>query len=267
MKQMVIFLVTGMSALFLAGCQATESSDKDSAKDKEESVQQVQKQTIDKNKTKWDSEVAKAKKIDVTSIDESSSYIFPSSIKEFKDYKSLLIKGTVVNYKQLSYIHNEAYTKASIKIDAVLLGSQKSLEGKTVDLILHGGLTKSSDYLFGMNDLEYNGVAVVPNSDEELYIHDTDAPLPAIGSSIITDINYVEYDDHDSTDFANAMRVNKIKSKTVYRPNAEQFTLWVKDVGAKEYVLNNENQRNNSDPNDLSSETTFTKSINDTYNN
>lgn len=266
MKKIIIFLVTGLSVLFLAGCQSADSSNKDSAKDKEASAQQVQKQTIIKNKAKWDAQVAKAKKIDVTSIGETSSYVFPSSIKKFKEAKSLLIKGTVVNYEKLSYIHDDAYTQASIRIDKVLLGDQKKLEGKTVTLILHGGLTKSSDYLSDKNDLEYNGVAVNPHSDEERYIHDTDAPLPAIGSSIITDINYVEYNDQDSTAFANAMRLNKIKSKTVYRPRAEQFTLWVKDAGAKEYVLNNENQRNNTDPNDLSSETAFTKEINDAYN-
>jgi len=128
MKKIVIFLVTGLSVLFLAGCQSADDSDRDSAKDKEASAQQVQKQTIAKNKTKWDAQVAKAKKIDVTSIGETSSYVFPSSIKKFKEAKSLLIKGTVVNYEKLSYIHDDAYTKASIKIDKVLLGNQKKLD-------------------------------------------------------------------------------------------------------------------------------------------
>lgn len=245
MKKIIVPALMFLTVFFLAGCQSNASSAKDSGKDRESTSQHVQQQLIQKNKSQWNAQVNRAKELKIRSYSETSSYVFPTDLKEMRRYHSQLIKGIVTKYAMLSGFRDDTYTKAIVKVDKVLMGKSKALQGRTIILILHGGLT----------------------TDGKSYVHDTDVPLPEIGSSIITPIAYIEYDQDDNSEFTEGIRNNNIKSKTAYIPYDPLASIWVKNSGAKEYILNNENWRNITDPNEaLLSRSAITKEINKNYN-
>ncbi len=253
-----------LSVSILMGCQSNSVKHTDD----QEAKQQTFDSVIKTNRDKWDAQVNKAKKINTRSYSENASYIAPNSLSEMKEYKKPLIKGTIVNYKQMSGINYDTYTKATVKVDKVLMGDDKRLDKKTITIVLHGGLIKSKRLFHNMSSNTYNGVTVDTQPDDLVYFHDTDVPLPEIGSHIITAVDTIKYSSKDSSAFIDAMRKNDIKSSTnAYVPYDPISGIWVKTNHSKEYVLNNENWRNITDPNNTMSRVSITKEINNKYNN
>ncbi|WP_125762078.1 hypothetical protein [Companilactobacillus hulinensis] len=265
MKKATYLILPLISVIFLTACQS--NAGKDSSKKDPESELQVQKQKITRNKKAWDEKVSDIKRIDVRTIGETSSYVFPQNLKEMKASKKPLIKGTVVNLEKMTNLNHLANTKATVKIDAVLMGDKK-LKNKTITIVLSGGIVAAREYFNGMNleSGKYNGVTVNPDSNQKLYINDTDGPLPKIGSKIITDLSLNSYDKTDTGEFATMLRSNDLKNNKSYL-SGEPFTFWVKNTNSKKYVLNNENYRRLTE-NDVRYDfaVNFTKEINQAYN-
>lgn len=261
MKKTMTVILTIFSVLSLTGCSNVNSV-KDSAKAQEKASRQTQDQVM----SRWNKQVSKATKIDTRSYNEAASYISPTDLKQMRQFKKLFIKGTVLNYHKLSEIKFDTYTKATVKVEKVLMGNNKELEGKNITLILHGGLTTVKDFFYNTDNRDHNGVTIHPKPNGELYLHDTDAPLPEIGAQIILPLDVIEYDREDSSEFITAMRINNIKSKTAYVPFDPIFSIWVKNSNAKKYIFNNENWRNITDPNNVLSRTNITNEINENYN-
>jgi hypothetical protein len=157
-------------------------------------------------------------------------------LKKSNDKSSATIKGTVYNLEQMSAPKNMVWTKATIHIDKVLSGD-KSIVGKNYYVVLRGGLTTS--------DVFYADTNHTKEADHKILVRNPEAPLPQIGTKIITNIS--KNQQPDGTEYSKILEKSGFtKQKTRVIQNL-QYNFWVKAPGTSEYILNNPQIQNKKD--------------------
>lgn len=179
----------------------------------------VQRQTADNGKN-WDQQIATAK-ITSTSYNGSNDYsLIPTSIKELKKYNPLLIRGTVYNLEKMTGCHNDAYTKVSVFVNKVISGD-KSLQGKIINFSLNSGFIDR------------------PKDDEFNYQKRIEAPMPIIGSQIITGLTPRKINSGSKNHVDKFFIDNNATGKLAFNIKDPANNLWIKPAGNKSFRLNN----------------------------
>ncbi|WP_125762080.1 hypothetical protein [Companilactobacillus hulinensis] len=182
---------------------------------------------LKKNKKIWNRKVSSAKRIKIHSYENDGFISTPINLKQVKGYGPISIKGIITNYYELSGYKSNARTKAKIFVESVYKGDVK-LKGKSVIVIMQGGLVSSDKYYHGRHN---------PIPKQKVYLDNVDAPLPKIGSEIIAAMDINEYKNSNMTNFDMGLKVNRISSGGSYRISIPEYTLWVKNRDTKQYEV------------------------------
>lgn len=220
-------------------------------------------QQIAVNSRKWDQQT---KNLTVVhNLQYSDDYA--GSVHSVADFKKVhsgtwVIKAKVLNLgKVISKKHSASelppvFTRGEVKVDQVIGGSNK-LNKKTINLVFEGGITsKDNSFSFTAKGIKKFGHPVL--------VQDDNAPLPKIGSEIILAIQSVDWEYYSSYEHLDE---NGFKEGTTFQPVMANIHFWVKEPGAKEFVLNNSLIKNKQDASPIIIEKNMTDEINQKYNN
>lgn len=261
MKRTLIALALLVFVLPLSACGSqAKVSETQSQEAKVQKKAQDDSALIKKNQTKWSQLTKGVETVDGDGF--SGDYVsIPMTLKELKkshDKSSATIKGTVYNLEQMSAPKNMVWTKATIHIDKILSGD-KSIVGKNYYVVLRGGLTTS--------DVFYADTNHTKEADHKILVRNPEAPLPQIGTKIITNIS--KNQQPDGTEYSKILEKSGFtKQKTRVIQNL-QYNFWVKAPGASEYILNNPQIQNKKDTSEdylAGGLQNLTKEINQKYN-
>lgn len=210
---------------------------------------------IRKNQLNWRRQTAKA---DVIESDELNKSDFVAiSMDQLKNHSKSVIKGRVYNLQKMVSPKNMAYTKATIHIDKVISGD-KALQGHNVYVALAGGLVSFNHWYANMNHPK--------DYDREVLVNNEEAPLPQIGSQVITGLIPNPID--ESSDYNASLKQSGFTINNSYAADNLQYNFWVKNKNQKKFVLNNPQIRKKAaENNDLTkSLNKLTSEINKRYN-
>lgn len=187
------------------------------------------------------------------------------SVADFKKVHSgtwvikakVLNLGKVINKKHSASELPPVFTRGEVKVDQVIGGSNK-LNKKIINLVFWGGITSKD------NSFSFTSNKGIKKFDHPVLIQDDNAPLPKIGSEIILAIQSVDWPYYSSYEHLDE---NGFKEDTTFQPVMANIHFWVKEPGAKEFVLNNSLIKNKQDASPIIIEKNMTDEINQEYNN
>lgn len=212
--------------------------------------------TIRQNQLSWKKQIKNADVIDSDEFEGGNSFV-ATSLDQLKNHSKSVIKGTVYKLDKMNSPKNMAYTKASVHIDQVISGDE-SLKNKTVYLALVGGLVSFDHW--------YANVNRPKDLNHEMLVKNEQAPLPKIGSRIITGVIPNTID--EPTDYNEALRQSGFTISNSYAIDNLKYNFWVKNRNSKKFILNNPKARKQTMKNDNLAEAleNLTSEINKKYN-
>jgi len=188
---------------------------------------QTPAQIIKKNQRAWKKLTSKADIIKSDEFESKDDFI-ATSLTQLQNHSKSTIKGTVYNLQKMNSPKNMAYTKVTVHVDKVLTGD-KDLKGKNIYLALPGGLVSFDHWYANMNKPK--------DFDHEMLVKNEEAPLPNIGSKIITGLTPNSLD--EPSDYSDALKQSGFTIKNSYAVSDPRYNLWIKRSTASEFILNN----------------------------
>ena len=211
---------------------------------------------IKKNQRAWKKQISKADVIHSDEFSNTNDFV-ATSLGQFQNHSKSTIKGTVYNLEKMSSPKNMAYTKATIHVDKVLTGD-KDLENKNIYVALPGGLVSFEHW--------YANMSKPKDFDHEMLVKNDEAPLPKIGSEIITGLIPNSVD--EPSEYNDALKQSGFTITNSYAIDVPRYNIWIKSPTAKSFVLNNPkmNQKTTKDNSLAKSLQNLTTEINQKYN-
>lgn len=216
MKKTLIILLAACLVLPLSAC---------GAKEKVTTIQNTEE--IQMNKIDWQKNVNDLPIVEFSGYTESPGFI-AHSMSQLKQANKAVVKGTVYNLVKMDSPHNRAYTKVIFHIDEVISGD-KSLQDKTINLAMHGGVTTSNSWYFNKNQTR--------EANHDIMVQYKESPPPQIGAQMIIGINPT--DKKAPTEYVKALKKNHFDFNKTYDIGMPLFNTWIKNPDAKKYILNN----------------------------
>lgn len=221
MKKILPILTLLFAIVAISAC--TQKSSSENAASKNETAieskpqQNITEREIQNNKISWDKATSSLKIVkDKSVISDLASY--PISMKKLKKDNDYVIQGTVVNLQEMTDNNGAAMTKATILVNKVISGGD-GIRNHTIKVTFAGGITTNS-------------------KGKKVYVKNVDAPIPEIGSKIITGIKTNSSDDADKK-MAKYLKANKLGVSDSFTISVPEYDLWIKKENSKKYVLNN----------------------------
>lgn len=205
---------------------------------------------IRKNQSIWKKQIQNVDIINSEEFDDNNSFV-ATSLDQLRNHSKSVIKGTIYKLDKMNSPKNVAYTKASVHIDQVISGD-KTLKNKTVYMALVGGLVS----LDSLHNSDHSG-----DFNHDVLVKNDQAPLPNIGSKIITGLvpNVID----EPSEYNDALRQSGFTIHNSYAVDNQQYNLWIKKSHSQKFVLNNPKVKKQSFEKKLQSLTT---EINKKYN-
>lgn len=209
------------------------------------------------NENKWE---RKINNLNVVKMRQESTYSnISTSFKELEKENQEVVEGKVTNLEEMVGEKNTATTKVTLHVIKEISGN-KDLEDKDIQFIMTGGPVKVKDLLAGMEEkAEKNGFPYKELKNKKVYVENTSAPLPEIGSDMVMGLNENNYYSGDS-DYNNYLKINGLGGQSSYSTSAPDFNMWIKHKSAKEYTNVNSEFSNLKDYTNVKS-----KSLNGMY--
>lgn len=182
---------------------------------------------INSNRKQWDKQIANADVIESNELKNDGEPI-ASSLEQLQNHSKLVIEGTVYNLQKMNSPKNMAYTKVELHIDKVISGD-KDIQGKRIYLAMAGGLVSFDHW--------YANMSKPKDFNHEILVNIEEAPLPKIGSKVITGVipNVID----ESSEYNDALKQSGFTINNSYAISNQQYNVWIKNPGKKKYVLNN----------------------------
>jgi len=208
---------------------------KNSNSNRQVEMMQSPAKIVNKNQKAWNKLIAKA---DVINSDEfeSKDDFAASSLTQLQNHSKSTIMGTIYNLQKMNSPENMAYTKVTVHVDKVLTGD-KDLKGKNIYLALPGGLVSFDHW--------YANMSKPKDFDHEMLVKNDEAPLPTIGSKIITGLIPSSLD--EPSEYNDALKQSGFTNKNYSAISDPRYNLWIKKKGSKNFVLNNPVLRKKAD--------------------
>ncbi|MQS90165.1 hypothetical protein [Companilactobacillus mishanensis] len=175
---------------------------------------------------------------------------------------SSFIKAKVLDLNPVKYYKNpkksmEMFgpnTKITVHVDKVI-GGDKKLENKTINLNVPGGITTYNKTFEGQNNPSKKDYPVLEQDDNE--------PFPTRNSEIILSIQPTDwtYDVQSLT-----LDKNGFKKGTTFAPVMSAIHFWIKHPGDDKFVLNNSLIKNKQAVEAAPQNNELTEQINQKYN-
>ncbi|AKP66275.1 hypothetical protein [Companilactobacillus ginsenosidimutans] len=209
----------------------------------------ISEREINNNKINWDKGTSSLKVVkDKSTITDLAS--FPTSLDKLKKDNDYVIQGTIIDLDEMTDYNENAMTKATILVDNVISGGN-GIQDHTIKVVFTGGVTENS-------------------KSQQVYVNRVDAPIPEIGSKIITGIRTNRSQDTTDKKYAKYLKTNKLGGSDTFKISVPEYNIWVKNDGEKKYSLNNPelNGKKTSDSNKEIADKLqkLTDILNDKYN-
>ena len=260
MKKVLLLLALAMLVFPLSACNNSKPSN---AGKTDTSVEEagLNKKVISQNRVAWQKKTSGFKSVYKDGY--SGDYIgIAFNMKKLLDRASndksyAVVEGTIYNLEPMKGPKGVPLTKTSIYVDKVISG-KRSLNRKVIQIPLKGGIISTDDYYLD---------ATTNKTKQDLLVQEKLAPLPKTGAQVIIRLTKVDFSKKNS--FNNYLEKAHFNTQKSYQPMLEQFNYWIKDPGAKEFVLANslyENQQEISEEYRASQFQKLTDHLNEKYN-